>query len=162
MLTGKICGEAGLLTITLSLDDGEFILKEFILGKEFTVDILARPDGVILQVVPRERIMVKGGMIYKGRTMKRKDLIELAKGVAEKFGINGPRNIQFIEKDNKFYLIEVNPKFAAGLPLTVNAVVNIPLLLIKIHLGIKVSSQELEFKDNFDMLRYLEDIYFSK
>ncbi len=146
----------------LPLNDGEFILQEFIPGKEFTVDIFARPDGVVLQVVPRERIMVKAGQIYKGRTVKRVNLIELAKGVAEKFGINGPCNIQFIERNNRFYLIEVNPKFAAGLPLTVNAGVNIPLLLIKIHLGIKVSSQELEFRDNFYMLRYWEEVYFSK
>lgn len=147
---------------SLSLINGKFILQEFIQGKEFTVDILARPDGKILQAVPRERIMVKAGMIYKGRTVKRQDLMERAKEDAEKFGINGPCNLQFIEKDGKFYLIEVNPKFAAGLPLTVNAGVNIPLLLIKMQQGKEISQQEFDFKDNFYMLRYWEEVYFCK
>ncbi|RKY33490.1 MAG: hypothetical protein DRP68_02235 [Candidatus Omnitrophota bacterium] len=145
----------------LSLPNREFVVQEFISGREYTVDILAQPDGTILQAIPRERIVVKAGMMYKGRTEKNKGLIEYAKRIAQKFGINGPCNIQFIEKGDKFYLIEVNPKFAAGLPLTVNAGINIPFLLIKMHLGMRVSSQELEFKDNFYMLRYWEEIYFS-
>ena len=146
----------------LSANMKEYIWQEKIEGKEYTVDILASLDGKILQAIPRQRIMVKSGQIYKGKTVKNPELMELASNIAEKFGINGPCNIQFIEKDNEFYLIEVNPKFAAGLPLTVNAGINIPLLLIKMHIGTELSTDELEFKDNFYMLRYWEEVYFQK
>lgn len=147
----------------MPFNSDEFIAQDFIKGPEFTVDIVAHPTtGEILQTIPRERIMVKAGMVYKGRTVKNKKLMERAKIIAEKFGINGPCNIQFIEKDNKFYLIEINPKFAAGLPLTVTAGVNIPLILIKIHLGLKINPNEFEFKDNFYMLRYWEEVYLQR
>ncbi len=148
--------------VNLSINIKEYIWQEKIEGKEYTVDIVASPKGEILQAIPRERIMVKSGQIYKGRTVKNSKLMKLAAKVAKKFAITGPGNIQFIEKNNEFYLIEVNPKFAAGLPLTVNAGVNIPLLLIKMQMSKKLSSEELEFKDNFFMLRYWEEVYFQK
>lgn len=138
------------------------IVQEFIQGTEYTVDILASPDGEILQAIPRERIVVKSGQVFKGRTVKNLKLMNLAKEVAKNFGINGPCNIQFIEKNNKFYLIEVNPKFAAGLPLTVEAGVNIPLLLIQMHLGLKTPqdlTQKIGFVDGCYMMRYWEEKY---
>lgn len=93
--------------------------------------------------------------------------MSLAKEIAKKFDINGPCNIQFIERNNDFYLIEVNPKFGAGLPLAVEAGVNLPLLLIKMHLGSKtpldLTPQELDFVDGCYMMRYWEEKYlFSK
>ncbi len=138
------------------------IMQEFIEGTEYTVDILATPNGEILQAIPRERIIVKSGQVFKGRTVKDLGLMNLAKEVAKKFGINGPCNIQFIKRDNKFYLIEVNPKFAAGLPLTVEAGVNIPLFLIQMHLGLKAPKdleQKMDFIDGCYMMRYWEEKY---
>jgi len=136
--------------------------QEVIKGKEYTVDILATPDGEILQGIPRERITVKAGQIFKGRTVNNLVLINRAKEVAKKFGINGPCNVQFIEKDNEFYLIEVNPKFAAGLALTVEAGVNIPLLLIKMVLDkdYRPGGEDIKFKDDLVMARYWQEAYF--
>lgn len=145
------------------LPNNDFIVQKFIPGIEFTVDVVASPQNEILQVIPRERIMVKAGVVYKGRTKKDADLMDLAKETAHKFGINGPCNIQFMKSNGgKFYLIEVNPKFSGGLPLTVNAGVNIPLVLIKMHMGMDVRAGELEFKNNFYMLRYWEEVYIAK
>jgi len=139
------------------------ISQEFIQGTEYTVDILASPEGEILQAIPRERIVVKAGQVFKGRTVKNEKLMDLAKEVAKKFGINGPCNVQFIEKDNEFYLIEVNPKFGAGLPLAVEAGVNIPLFLIQMYLGLKapqdLTPKEIDFEHGCYMMRYWEEVY---
>lgn len=141
---------------------GLYIVQEFIEGREYTVDIVASPAGEILLVVPRERMVTKAGMSYKGRTVSNARLSTMAKRVAEKFGINGPANIQFKIKEEKIYLIEVNPKFAAGLPLTVASGVNIPLVLIKLALGFKVAKSELRYKTDFYMLRYWNEIFVPK
>jgi len=139
------------------------IIQEFVEGTEYTVDILASLEGKILQAIPRERIVVKAGQIFKGRVVKDQKLMNLAKEVAKKFGINGPCNIQFIGRDSEFHLIEVNPKFAAGLPLTVEAGVNIPLLLIQMHLGLKapqnLTQKEIDFEHGCYMMRYWEEKY---
>ena len=138
----------------------KYIIQEFIEGREFTIDIVATPKGEILQAIPRQRIAIKAGMSYKGKTVKNERLIKFGKEIARKFKINGPCNIQCImDRNNHIYLIEVNPKFAAGLPLTVAAGVNIPLILIKFAFGLKVSKKELDFKDELLMLRCWKEIF---
>lgn len=136
-----------------------YIIQEFIEGDEYTIDIVATSKGEILQAVPRQRIAVKAGMSYKGKIVKDPRLIAYGKHVAGKFNINGPANIQCIVNKKNIYLIEVNPKFAAGLPLTVAAGVNIPLILIKSSFGLKIARGELEFKDSLYMLRYWEEVF---
>jgi carbamoyl-phosphate synthase large subunit len=136
-----------------------YIIQQFIEGEEYTIDIVASPDGHILQAVPRQRISVKAGMSYKGKTVKDQKLIDYGKYIAKKFNVDGPANIQCILNKKGIYLIEVNPKFAAGLPLTVASGLNIPLILIKFALGLNVSKKELEFKDGVYMLRYWEEIF---
>lgn len=138
------------------------IIQEFIDGDEYTIDIVASPKGEILQAVPRRRLVTKAGMSYKGKTVKDERLIQYGKTVAKKFRVNGPCNVQCILKGDEIYFIELNPKFAAGLPLTVAAGVNIPLLLLKMAMGRKINNEELEFKDNFYMLRYWEEIFTEK
>lgn len=137
----------------------DYIIQQFIKGKEFTIDIVASTEGRILQAIPRHRISTKAGMSYKGEVVRSAELIDYAKGAAQKFKITGPANIQCIVNKRGIYLIEVNPKFAAGLPLTVAAGVNIPVILIKLALGIKLLKRELEFKDGVRMLRFWEEVF---
>ncbi len=135
------------------------IIQEFVQGPEYTIDIVADPQGNILQAVPRERVMVKAGMSYKGKTVKDAQLMAFGARAARAFGVNGPANVQCIRSNKGIYLIEVNPKFSAGLPLTVAAGVNIPLILLKLALGIRVAPRELNFTDGLYMLRYWEEIF---
>ena len=138
------------------------IIQKFIDGPEFTIDIVASPDGFILQAIPRRRLSVKAGMSYKGVTVKSRRLIDYGKKIAALFKINGPANIQCIVNKDKIYLIEVNPKFAAGLPLTVAAGVNLPLILIKSAFGLKVTKKELHFLDGLYMLRFWEEVFIKR
>jgi len=140
----------------------QHILQKFIAGPEYTIDIVAQPQGLILQAVPRRRLSVKAGMSYKGQIAHDRRLIDYGKKVAALFKINGPANIQCIINNGKIYLIEVNPKFAAGLPLSVAAGVNIPLILIKLAYGLKVAKKELDFKDKLYMLRYWQEVFIEK
>ncbi|MCM8774678.1 MAG: ATP-grasp domain-containing protein, partial [Candidatus Omnitrophica bacterium] len=136
-----------------------FIIQEFIEGQEYTIDIVASPCGRVLQAIPRKRIETKAGMSYKAMITKDRRLIDYGMYIAKKFHIDGPANIQCMVNKKGIYLIEVNPKFAAGLPLTVAAGVNIPLLLVKLAFGLKVKEEELDFKDKIFMLRYWEEAF---
>ena len=137
----------------------DYIIQEFVYGDEYTIDIVASPDGHILQALPRQRVMVKAGMSYNGRTVKDRRLISYGKAVAKKFFITGPFNVQCIVNKKGIYLLEVNPKFSAGLPLTVAAGVNIPLILVKFAFGMAVKKKELIFRDGLYMLRFWEEIF---
>jgi carbamoyl-phosphate synthase large subunit len=135
------------------------IVQEFIGGAEYTIDILTTFDGEVLTVVPRERIETKAGMSVKGRTVKDGRLIEYGKWIAETVRLFPRGNIQCIDDGKDIYLIEINPKFAATLPFTVRAGVNMPLLLLKICLGGQIHRRIDDFEDDLVMLRYWQEVY---
>jgi carbamoylphosphate synthase large subunit len=78
--------------------------------------------------------------------------------------MTGPGNIQVIRgrHDGRCYFIEGNPKFAAAMGLTIGAGLNIPLVYVKLVLGLPVLKDELVRRAGVWMVRawqerYLED-----
>jgi carbamoyl-phosphate synthase large subunit len=144
------------------LERGDHLLiQEYIDGPEFTVDILTDRGGKVLSAVPRERLMTKAGMCVKGRTINRTQLLELSVQIAEAFPLAPRGNIQFKQsrRDGEYYLIEVNPKFGAGLPLTTAAGVNMPLLILKMLRGETVAPMLGQFRSDLVMLRHWAEIF---
>lgn len=135
------------------------VVQEFIEGTEYTIDILTTFEGEVLSVVPRERIETKAGMSVKGTTVRDRRLIDYGKRIAETVGLFPRGNIQCIDGGKNTYLIEVNPKFAATLPFTVRAGVNMPLLILKMCLGMHVRRRIDDFEDGLTMLRYWQEVY---
>ncbi len=139
----------------------DLLIQEYVDGPEYTVDILANRSGQVLSAVPRERLMTKAGMCVKGRTVNPPALLELAVRIAEEFGLTPRGNLQFKQcnRDGRYYLIEVNPKFGAGLPITTAAGVNMPLLLLKLLRGDAVPPMIGEFQSDLVMLRHWAEVF---
>jgi carbamoyl-phosphate synthase large subunit len=142
-------------------DGRDLLIQEYVDGPEFTVDILTDPEGRVLSAVPRERLMTKAGMCVKGRTVSRPQLLDLSARAAEAFPLTPRGNLQFKQSrgDGEYYLIEVNPKFGAGLPLTTAAGVNMPLLLLKILRGETIPPMIGPFRNNLVMLRHWAEVF---
>lgn len=137
----------------------DYIIQQYITGTEYTLDILADFTGRVLSVVPRERLEVRAGEVSKSRTVKRRDLIEQGKYIAEKLGIVGPVNIQCIATEKAVYWIEINPRFGGGVPLSIRAGVDYPYLLYRFCQGEKVEPFIGQFQDHLTMLRYDQAVY---
>ena len=64
-----------------------------------------------------------------------------------------------MERKNKYYFIEINPRYAAGgLMLTVKAGANLPFLALKMMKGISINKKDLIHKEGVMMTRYWEEI----
>lgn len=136
------------------------MIQQFIDGTEYTIDVLTDFDGNLLSLVPKERILVKSGMQTKGRTVRDSQLLEYGAEIVRKFRLFPRGNVQCIrDKEGRIWLVEINPKFAASLPFTVEAGVNAPLLLLKMHLGQKVEPMIGQFTENLVMLRVWREFY---
>ena len=137
------------------------MVQEFIDGPEFTVDILANEAGHVVSAVPRERLMTKAGMCVKGRTVRMPALLDLSVQVAEAFGLTPRGNVQFklSQRDGRYYLIEVNPKFGAGLPITTAAGVNMPLLILKMLAGETIEPMVGMYQSGLVMLRHWAEVF---
>lgn len=137
----------------------ELIIQEYVSGMEYTLDVLSDLDGQVLSVVPRERLEVRSGEVVKSRTIRRQDLIEQGKLIAESIGLIGPGTIQCIDTGNQIFWIEVNPRFGGGVPLSIKAGVDYPYMLYQMCQGEKVQPMIDQFKDDLVMLRYDQAVY---
>lgn len=133
------------------------LIQEFVSGTEFTVDVLVDERGSLLAAVPKQRVEVKSGMATKSITRTAPAVVAFVHAVVRAFGVRGVANVQVMTDPRGCWLIEVNPKFAASLPLTVAAGVHLPLCLLELARGDFDHPTPLSFRPNLMMLRCWEE-----
>ena len=140
------------------------IIQEFLIGEEYTLDILVDFQGKVRSVVPRLRIETRAGEISKGITVKNPALIEAGKKVAESLpGAIGCITVQcFLLASGEIKFIEINPRFGGGFPLAFQAGANFPLWIIEMVLGKNLEIKIDDWQDGVVMLRYDEAIFVTK
>jgi carbamoyl-phosphate synthase large subunit len=135
------------------------IIQDYVSGTEFTVDVLCNLSGRVLSIVPRERLVIRAGVSDRGVTRKHPEVMAFAKEVAEKLQIIGPANIQCKWDGNSVSLIEVNPRFSGGIPLTIAAGADFPAWLVQLKAGIHVAPQLGKFQDGLAMMSFEDSIF---
>lgn len=92
--------------------DGSQLVQEHLPGEEFSIDVIARADGKVVGVVPRERLKVDSGIAITGRTIRDADLEAYGTRVAELIGLTTVANVQVKRAaDGTWALLEVNARF---------------------------------------------------
>ena len=139
----------------------DFIFQEFINGDEYSIDAYINKKNYINCIVPRKRNVVLGGEITEGITVNDPDIIETSKYIITQLKLIGPITIQMIRSklDNKLYIIEINPRFGGGAPLSIKAGANIPLYLLKDYLNIK-NNQYYNYKNDIGMKRFFKEYFY--
>jgi carbamoyl-phosphate synthase large subunit len=141
--------------------DGSLLVQEHLPGPEHSLDVLARADGHVAAVVPRERLKVDSGIAVTGRTKHDERLDTFAREVARLIGLTTVANVQVKEDaDGEPALLEVNPRFPGTMPLTVASGVDMPRLAIGEALGEAIPDGPIAFRD-IAMVRYFEERFFS-
>ena len=135
------------------------VIQEYLDGPEFTIDLLCDFGGRPLAVVPRERVVIRAGVMDRGRTVRDPRLIELGLDCASVLSFRGAVNIQCRVVDGRPVVFEVNPRFSGGIPLTIAAGVDVPRLLIELALGRSVRPRVGEFRDGLWMSSYETSVF---
>jgi len=141
--------------------DGTLLVQEHLPGPEHSLDVLARSDGHVAAVVPRERLKVDSGIAVTGRTLHDDALDAFAREVAAAIELTTVANVQVKEDaDGEPALLEVNPRFPGTMPLTIAAGVDMPRLAIGEALGTPIPDGPLEF-DDLAMVRFFQERFFA-
>ena len=130
------------------------VIQEYLSGPEFTIDVLCDPRGRPISIVPRERVVIRSGVIDRGRTVKSKPLMELAERVCETFVFTGALNIQCRMRGSDAAVFEINPRFSGGIDLTIAAGADFPNLLVQMALGRRLMPRLGEFRDDLWICKY--------
>jgi carbamoyl-phosphate synthase large subunit len=130
------------------------VVQEYLDGPEFTIDVLCDDRGRVLSVVPRERVVIRAGVIDRGRTSNDKALIDLALACAGALPFAGAVNIQCRVVNGRPVVFEINPRFSGGIPLTIAAGADFPGMLLDLAAGVSVQPAIGVFQPDFWMTSY--------
>ena len=99
---------------------GNYIIQEQIPGDVFTVDYVRNANSKKDAAVPRQELLrTKNGAGLTVQIYSNKYLIQLASHIGQALNINGCVNMEFIANKGNFYLIDINPRFSAGVAFSV-------------------------------------------
>jgi len=99
----------------------DFIWQSYKRGTEYTVDVYFNLNGEMVGAVPRIRQRVGDGEVIDSLTEKNYKLQDIVRQVGTSLELKGPCCMQFIVKDDKVYLFEINARFGGGSILSLEA-----------------------------------------
>jgi carbamoyl-phosphate synthase large subunit len=132
----------------------EPVVQTYLDGPEFTIDLLCDFTGEPLSVVPRERVVVRAGVVDRGRTVRDPLLVELGLACARVLKFCGAVNIQCRVVNGRPVVFEVNTRFSGGIPLTIAAGADFPRMLVELARGRSVAPAIGRFQPDLWMTSY--------
>ncbi len=148
--------------LVMATANREFIVQSLARGREYTCDVYIDRDGKCRCSVPRLRIETRGGEVNKGMTVRNQKLQDTACAVAEALpGGAGVMNIQIFydEATDDLNVIEINPRFGGGYPLSHEAGAPMSQWMIEEAMGLPLTAVENEWTNGLVMLRYDDALF---
>lgn len=97
------------------LNNTQYIIQRMIEGPVFTVDYVRDTQTGLSFSVPRQELLrTKNGAGTTVRVFNEKDLLSMVDHIGRRLDINGCVNMEFIKNNGLYYLIDINPRFSAG------------------------------------------------
>jgi len=122
-------------------------------GDEHTVDLFVDPTGTVTSVVPRRRLEVRGGEVSKAVTVHHSGLEALVRAIGANLpGARAALNVQVFVDGDDLAVIEMNPRFGGGYPLSFQAGALFPTWLLAGVTGRRCEPQP--WREGVVMLRY--------
>jgi carbamoyl-phosphate synthase large subunit len=127
---------------------------------EFTIDVYFDRNSEVKCIVPRQRIEVRSGEVSKSITQKNLLIDYIFNNFSSVKGFFGCITFQvFLHNNNNSVLvIEINPRFGGGYPLSYAAGANFPKWIIEEYLLDKSISYYNDWEENLLMLRYDKEV----
>ena len=134
--------------------DHPVLVDSYIVGQECEVDAISDGQNVLIPGIMEhiERAGVHSGdsmAVYPPQTLSQKvqeTIADYTKRLAIGLNCLGMMNIQFVIKDEKVYVIEVNPRASRTVPF-LSKVTNIPMAQVATKLILGQSLDELGYQD---------------
>jgi len=103
----------------------ELIVMEYLPGKEYSVDVLAKKNDVVV-VVPRTRDLMRTGITFIGTVENNEEIIGYSRKLSEKIGLEYAHGYQFkLDAEGVPKIMECNPRIQGTMVLSTFAGANI-------------------------------------
>jgi carbamoyl-phosphate synthase large subunit len=135
-----------------------YIIQELIDGPIFTVDyVRSESTGNDFSVPRKELLRTKNGAGTTISIVCDENLSRLASHIGKEINVNGVVNMEFIKDNENYYLIDINPRFSAGVAFTNMAGYNMVINHLNCHSG-KDIDVPCSYHEQLMTKRYYEEI----
>jgi carbamoyl-phosphate synthase large subunit len=137
----------------------DMLVQQFIDAEALNVDGLSDLKACPVAVVPWRKLLSRMGETERSVTIDCPDLVALAQRIAREVGIIGPFDADFFrDSDGKIWLLELNPRFGGGYPVSHLAGANFPELIVRMVSGNAILWSQMSYKPGVTMMKKLEVI----
>ena len=123
--------------------DKSVIIQEKIIGQEYGCDVINDLDGNYQNTVIRKKIAMRAGETDAAEIIVNEDILKMTKQLAENTRHIANLDIDILEKEGNFYLLEINARFGGGYPFSHIAGVDLPSAIVKWALDLPVEKDLL-------------------
>lgn len=161
-----VCGSASIAiskvydreTIELLFQHNEgLMIQEYLEGQEIGADCyIDMISGKLVSVFTKKKLVMRAGETDKAVSFSDHALNELIQKFVEEMGYRGQIDIDVFEKDGRYYISEVNPRFGGGYPHAYECGVNHMKLIVN-NLEENVNEKRTaEYEEGVYMMKYNE------
>lgn len=137
----------------------DLIIQEYMTGKEYGVDVYVDMyTGELVSYFIKEKVLMRAGETDKAISVHNSQIENLVKELVSVSAFKGVIDVDIFEKNGKFYVSEVNPRFGGGYPHAYECGINFPQLIIDNILKKKDLKFSNEYKSGVKMMKYSEVI----
>lgn len=161
-----VCGSASIAiskvydreTIELLFQHNEgLMIQEYLEGQEIGADCyIDMISGKLVSIFTKKKLVMRAGETDKAESFSDPKLNELLSSFAEEMGYRGQIDIDVFEKDENYYISEVNPRFGGGYPHAYECGVNHMKLIVNNLEGKENEKQEPGYDEGVYMMKYNE------
>jgi carbamoyl-phosphate synthase large subunit len=135
----------------------EMIVQPKVEGDDYDFDICNDLDGRPLSVVLWRKFRSTMGETENVITVKNDRLLSVGERLGRALGHVGPMDVDlFVDAEGSPSIIEMNPRFGGGYPVSHLAGADFPGMLIRLIRGESVAPRIGDYRDGFVMMKSLE------
>ncbi len=135
----------------------ELIVQPSISGKEFGVDVYVDIiSGEMIACFCKEKLRMRAGETEKSLSVKNKQVKELVAKAVNTLGLVGPLDVDVMEWNGEYYVLEINPRFGGGYPHAYACGVSFPDFIACNGMGERNASCIDAYAENTLAMKYSE------
>lgn len=145
---------------TASQGDEYILIQQKIEGQEYGMDVMNDLEGNNRAVSVKKKLAMRAGETDKAETIDNADIRTIGRMLGQNLHHIGNLDVDIFEKDGKYYVLELNPRFGGGFPFSYEAGVNFPKAIIEWLKGNDIDDSLLipEYERIFAKCDYLVEV----
>lgn len=116
---------------TASTGSEYILIQQKIEGQEYGMDVMNDLYGNNRAVSVKKKLAMRAGETDKAVTVDNPEIRSIGKTLGHNLKHIGNLDVDVFEKDGKYYILELNPRFGGGFPFSYEAGVNFPKAIIE-------------------------------